>query len=592
MMSATPNQTPNARGRKKTTEACDPCRAKKLKCDGLMPCKSCEKNKVQCCYDPSTAANKLNGGLDMMNARVLELERAVFGERTYRTGDTVGLRDAGVSERSLPRAIVCEDRECFPAIYGPTSTLMLLNDIKPTSPQVQGSEASIERPCKRARREHPESESFDQLELADKIYEHDRIQNTGNLWWRENIANQHLDYFFKVVHSTYPIITEPTFRNLWRGFWDHPDSTEETTKTLQIRCMINSVLSLGALYMNTPQDTKWATNYFSEARKLIGSLFDGTNILTVQASILMAVYAHHTSQPNLAYNYLGTAIRLAYTLGINDMHVSIPHLVPLQPALRAWWLLYSLESDICIEYGRPICIRERDANASYPSEEMDGNETVSRIDFVKVMAKFGRIMRKVIDFAADISERNSNLQSFVGRLMNHQAELMTWRGDLPIHLAPKDLALTESLQAWDELLWVQQQRCEIELRFNHAMLIMHRPFFIDSQFSTPFYSSEMAKGVCLGAAKETISLVDSTLSVNNEEGNQWILQYTHRVIAATLTVLTCISDEPCEENDVLLEYCAKSLNTLRRRRSSCPEKGISLIESLLSRVPSSDQAEE
>ncbi|KAJ5802872.1 uncharacterized protein N7503_005322 [Penicillium pulvis] len=464
MMSTTPSQTPNARGRKKTTEACDPCRAKKLKCDGLMPCKSCERNKAQCCYDPSTAANRLNGGLDMMNARVLELERAVFGERTYRTGDTVGMRDAGVSERSLPRAIVCEDREWSSAIYGPTSTLMLLNDVKPTSPQVEGTEATIERPRKRARREHSDSESFDQMELADRIYEYDRIQNPGNLCWRENIANRHLDYFFKVVHSTYPIITEATFRDIWHDFWDHPNSTDETNNTLQTRCAINSALCLGALYMNTSQDTKWATSYFAEARKLIGSLFDGANILTVQASMLMAVYAHHTSQPNLAYNYLGTAIRLAYTLGINNMHVSNPHLVPLQPALRAWWLLYSLESDICIEYGRPLCIRERDANAPYPSEEMDGDETVSRIDFIKAVAKFGRILRKVIDLAADISERNSNLQSFVGRLMNHQAELMTWRGDLPTHLAPKEIAPTGGPQAWAEFPWVQQQRCEIELR--------------------------------------------------------------------------------------------------------------------------------
>ena len=195
--------------------------------------------------------------------------------------------DAGVSEQRLPQAIVCDDREWFSAFYGPTSTLMLLNDIKPTSPQIAGSEASIERPCKRARREHRESDSFDPLDLADKIYEHAGVLNTGNIWWRESIANQHLDYFFKTVHSTYPIITEATFRDLWRGFWDHPPSTEETTKTLQTRCVINSVLSLGAFYMNTPQDAKWAASYFAEARRLIGSLFDGAELPTVQASMFM-----------------------------------------------------------------------------------------------------------------------------------------------------------------------------------------------------------------------------------------------------------------------------------------------------------------
>lgn len=195
--------------------------------------------------------------------------------------------DAGVLDRTLPRAIVCDDRESFSAVYGPTSTLMLLNDIKPASPQIEGSEASIERPRKRARREHLESESFDPLHLADKIYEHAGIQNTGNNWWRENIANQHLDYFFNTVHNTHPIMDEAAFRDIWRGFWDNPSLTKETTETMQTRCLINSVLALGALYMNTPQDAKWAASYNSEARRLIGTLFDGSKLSTVQTFMLM-----------------------------------------------------------------------------------------------------------------------------------------------------------------------------------------------------------------------------------------------------------------------------------------------------------------
>ena len=39
-------------------------------------------------------------------------------------------------------------------------------------------------------------------------------------------------------------------------------------------------------------------------------------------------------------------------------------------ALRTWWTLYSLESELCLEYGRPLCIRERDAKVSYPQETL------------------------------------------------------------------------------------------------------------------------------------------------------------------------------------------------------------------------------
>ncbi|KAJ5636092.1 uncharacterized protein N7484_009405 [Penicillium longicatenatum] len=374
--------------------------------------------------------------------------------------------DADTSARSLPRAIVCHDGELpKSAVYGPTATLMLLDDINKLLPLTEASEAITERPHKRARLGNSESESFGSLGLADGIYEASRIQNTGNFRLRENVANKHLDSFFEVVHSIYPIIPEDTFRGIWLGFWDSPLPAEETTGSLQWQCLMHSVLALGALYMNTPQDAKWAAGYFVEAQKLIWSLFDGARLLTVQASMLMAVYAHHTSQPNVAYNYLGVAIRFAYTLGINDMNVPMPDGVEFESAVSLWWSIYSLESDICLEYGRALSIRERDAKAPYPSEEMsEDGENFSKFVFITVMAKFGRILRKVIDLASDISERKSNLQSFVGRLMNHQAELMTWRGELPAHLAPKDIAPTGDPQAWDEIPWAQHQRCEIELR--------------------------------------------------------------------------------------------------------------------------------
>lgn len=87
----------------------------------------------------------------------------------------------------------------------------------------------------------------------------------------------------------------------------------------------------------------------------------------------------------------------------------------------------------------------------------------SKLTFIVVMAKFARIARKVIDLASNISERTAVLQSFVGRVMNLQAELMTWRGELPAHLAPKDNATVEGFQAWGQISWVQHQCCDIEL---------------------------------------------------------------------------------------------------------------------------------
>lgn len=58
---------------------------------------------------------------------------------------------------------------------------------------------------------------------------------------------------------------------------------------------------------------------------------------------------------------------MAYSIGINGSPIqTMTQVIDPQSALRTWWTLYSLESDICLEYGKPLCIRETDAKAPYP----------------------------------------------------------------------------------------------------------------------------------------------------------------------------------------------------------------------------------
>jgi hypothetical protein len=117
----------------------------------------------------------------------------------------------------------------------------------------------------------------------------------------------------------------------------------------------------------------------------------------------------------VAYDYLGIAIRLAYSAGLNRNfdEAGFTNIV-VQEARRTWWTLYSLESELCVEYGRPLCIRETDSIASYPQETLvsiitslismsyltriqDEIANVSRVSFIIVMAKFSRTVRKIID---------------------------------------------------------------------------------------------------------------------------------------------------------------------------------------------------
>lgn len=107
---------------------------------------------------------------------------------------------------------------------------------------------------------------------------------------------------------------------------------------------------------------------------------------------------------------------------------------------------------------------------------------MSRFSFIVVNAKFSRIVRKMIDLVgflvhnfkmkrhidtgkqlSNISEKRHPLESFVGRMMNHQTELMTWRGELAAHLAPQYGPGSEQ-RPQSGSPWAQRQCFDLELR--------------------------------------------------------------------------------------------------------------------------------
>jgi hypothetical protein len=109
--------------------------------------------------------------------------------------------------------------------------------------------------------------------------------------------------------------------------------------------------------------------------------------------------------------------------------------------------------------------------------------------------------------------------------------------------------------------------------FNRVMLVMHRPFFAYKSFSSSFYTSSMARIVCLGAAKETISTFFKPRLRLLETSF-----YYHRVIAATLMILTIAFESPQEERIGLLEIYSKSSKVLEEMQGDFSNYGTAILQ--------------
>ncbi|CAI7651891.1 unnamed protein product [Penicillium pancosmium] len=279
--------------RRKTTEACDPCRTRKLKCDGLLPCQSCEKSKVECLYDPSTGTNKITGGLDIINARVVELERAVFGERTLQPRNTASISDSGqILDQNLPGVTMYSQDNGSLSFYGTTSTLNLFI---PVERLLNDPQCDSERPNKKQKRSDRESEATSAVlngALQDQIYATNSIHKIGGLIIRERISDAHIDCFLGAVSDTIPVLAPSTVRAAYQKFWSSSPSELETSLSRQRQCLIYSVLALGSLYSSKgPEGSEWASYYFTEAQGLIGTFFNTNSLETVQAAMMMDVFS-------------------------------------------------------------------------------------------------------------------------------------------------------------------------------------------------------------------------------------------------------------------------------------------------------------
>lgn len=173
------------------------------------------------------------------------------------------------------------------AFYGSTATLGLLASLE---------ESDKPRPNKKQKRSGQESEATSDnanSTFQDQIYATGDSYRTSTSAVPEAIANAHFEYFLRVVSDTLPVLEPNILRATYERFWPSPQSRPGSPISRQGRCLIYSVLALGALHSKTNtssvKDAEWAYDYFTEAQGLIGTLFSTNSLETVQAAMLMVI---------------------------------------------------------------------------------------------------------------------------------------------------------------------------------------------------------------------------------------------------------------------------------------------------------------
>ncbi|KAL4892873.1 fungal-specific transcription factor domain-containing protein [Aspergillus ambiguus] len=373
--------------------ACDNCREQKVKCSGDHPvCQRCQEAGFDCLYGDgkrAKIAKELSDLTDQVHAyksllrdiypkldsKSAERVADVFSE-TIETenplvqhapassdarsnGDSSKSSHTPAAHGSLLRALdyTCDDFNSDTAIQavgyvGEHSETAWMRRLKQILAKTGSYLPTDNRPS-----------------IASVAYSIDktntRVIDNISLSQRppQNIANQLIDCYFKVVHPSFPIINKRIFLGQYSAFFS--TSVNPGRRWLAILNLIFAISTKCFRYTQVASDNGGEsetsetseTAYFSRAWKLSmhNALLEHPSLQQVQVEGLISFYLMSAGQISRSWRFctIATGSAIALGLHIRNDGDAINH-ISRETRYRIWWSLRSLDVSLCLMTGRPL----------------------------------------------------------------------------------------------------------------------------------------------------------------------------------------------------------------------------------------------
>lgn len=368
------------RKRRKVSQACEICRARKSRCDGVKPvCGECAQrpNQKSPCHYAATASKTVDQGqyVSDLLARIADLEAQVASNNctsslharireleaqnlslTSKDLDQQNVQYVRAQSEGFPVAID-EHLRAIPATQSPDQGL----GTEPSPVDAMGAAS------------HPDREPRDkdayfyggsstvslmqqvQATIAGRMYRADgsmpmlstrnstgiatpyvcsTIDQIALTLPPRSLVDRVIACYWGRVHHLYPFVNQATFMLAYEQIWTSEASRTELSvssigmlgsrsfgpESVVFHSALNSMLALGSQFMDLPSsDRKKLAELFAEqARSLFKlDLFDNGSLAVVQSLLLMAQYFQSTTYPTRCWNCTGIACRVAQGLGLH-----------------------------------------------------------------------------------------------------------------------------------------------------------------------------------------------------------------------------------------------------------------------------------
>jgi len=247
-----------------------------------------------------------------------------------------------------------------------------------------------------------------------------------------------VNVYFQEWAPLFPVLHKPTFLRIYEEFVVDPEKVKCHHKIAQLYL----VFSIAGLSSEQPDYQQLAVCEKQWTRAIESMILENT-MSTLQSLILALLYCTIRADNKRVQHFKGLAVGLSHRLGLHQSQKRFSFgALTLETRKKVFWTLYTLDCFTAATLGLPKMLKEDDVQAEYPSDTDDEYITekgfqptlpgeYTRLSSALALFRGTRILARILEknYPA-VANHELSLQQMAG----FEAELDAWYDELPAHL--------------------------------------------------------------------------------------------------------------------------------------------------------------
>lgn len=311
-------------------------------------------------------------------------------------------------------------------------------------------------------------------------------------------ADKLLEVYWRLVDALYPFVHKDDFMLKYQSLWTGSPTMDDEICFI---CLLNAIFAVACILDSSirPQDRVSSGEvYFKRAQGFVDLDFlQFQSVHTVQCLLLLAQYLQSTREPQQCWLFVGLAIRIAQSLGLDlpSTSAGTPADGPDDTLRKVWHGCVLMDRTLSMTFGRPAIITPEAAVSvprplphPYPTDCVCNKELYtfdfpsSDLHFYIETLKLYEIMSETLcalytptrEAAATVQDTYNRYFGSLGfkaaaTVLEMDSKYSTWQENLPFHLR-----LIDSPKFQQNKRHARQTKV-LSLRYAHIRTLLFRP---------------------------------------------------------------------------------------------------------------------